>query len=146
MLLTITVWELQTDNFYHSSSSFHRCLKLLWRVWCRGGHSHYGGDTDVRLQRPPIFSATVTQWPHIFAHCPCCHPKTPHFLVKCGLFDHSHPKTPYFFCIWLQQEATFCFNFIDKLIIFAIFDDFVQIPAFKAFTERSKVTFLPNTP
>ena len=26
-----------------------------------GGHSHYGGDMDVRLQRPPIFSAAVTQ-------------------------------------------------------------------------------------
>ena len=26
-----------------------------------GGQSHYGGDTDVRLQRPPIFSADATQ-------------------------------------------------------------------------------------
>ena len=26
-----------------------------------GGHSHYRGDADVRLQRPPIFSVAVTQ-------------------------------------------------------------------------------------
>ena len=53
----------------------------------RGGHSLYGGDADV---------------PHIFAGCLCCHPKTPHFLVKFGLFNRSHPKTPYF----LHSAAT----------------------------------------
>ena len=37
------------------------------------------------------------------------------------------------FCIRLPQEATVCFNFIDKLIIFAIFDDFFQIPAFNTY-------------
>ena len=26
-----------------------------------GGHSHYEGDADVRLQRHPIFRAAVTQ-------------------------------------------------------------------------------------
>ena len=53
-------------------------------------------------------------------------------------------KTPYF----LHLAATgryFLFQF--RLIIFAIFDNFFfQIPAFKAFTERSKVTFSPNAP
>ena len=57
------------------------------------------------------------------------------------------PKDPLFFCIRLPQEATFCFNFIDKLIIFAIFASFfLQIPAFKALTEISKVTFSSNAP
>ena len=88
-----------------------------------GGHSHYGGDADVRLQRLPIFSAGVTQWP-IFLLIVSAVTKRLHiFLVKCGLFDHSHPKTP-ILCIRLPQEATFCFNFIDKLIIFAIFNVF----------------------
>ena len=57
-----------------------------------GGHSHYGGDADVRLQRPPIFSVAATQWPHF-----------------CWLSLLS-PNEPHIFCIRLPQEATFCFK------------------------------------
>ena len=60
------------------------CRKQMHCIKFRGGHSHYGSDTDVRLQRPPILSVAVTQRPHIF------------FFVKCGLFDRSHPKAPCF--------------------------------------------------
>ena len=75
---------------------YHSLVRSRWSPGWGGGHSYYGVDTDVRLQRPPIFSATVTQLPHIFADCLCCHLKTPHFVVKGGLFDRCHPKTPYF--------------------------------------------------
>ena len=85
------------------------------------GHYHYGGDADVRLQRPPIFSAAVTQWPHIFADRLCCHPlKDPTFFGEMWASIALTQRPP----IRLPQEAFFCFNFIDKLIIFAIFDDF----------------------
>ena len=53
-------------------------------------------------------------------------------------------QRPAIYCIRLPQEATFCVNFIDKLIIYD--DFFFQIPAFKALTERSKVTFSSNAP
>ena len=85
-----------------------------------GGVLPLGGDADVRLQRPPIFSAAVTQWPHIFAGCFCCHPKIPHFWWNVGSLI-AFTQRPPIFCIRLPQEATFCFNFIYKLIIFAIF-------------------------
>ena len=72
----------------------------------------------------------------------CCHPMTPYFcwlsllspkdptfFVKCGLFHCSHPKTP----------------LCDKSFLpFLMF--FLQIPAFRALTDRSKVTFSPNAP
>ena len=94
-----------------------------------GGHSHYGGDADVGLQRAPVFSAAITQCPHIFADCLCCHPKTPHFLVKCGLFDRSHPKTPYF----LHSAATgsyFLFQFHRQIDHFCNFQRFVSNSCF----------------
>ena len=78
-------------------------------------------------------------------------PKDP----TCELFDRSHPKTS-IFCIRLPLEATICFNFINKLNYFfytwqidhfCLFRRFFfQIPAFKALTERSEVTFSPNAP
>ena len=83
----------------------------------------------VAIQRPPIRSADVTQWPHIFADCPCCHPKTQHFLVKCGLFNRSHPKTPYF----LHSAATgscFLFQFHRQIDHVCHFRLFFQIPFF----------------
>ena len=88
-----------------------------------GGHSHYGGDADVRLQRLPIFSAAVTQWP-IFLLIVSAVTKRPHiYWWNVGSSIALTQKTP-IFCIWLPQEATFWFNFINKLIIFAIFDSF----------------------
>ena len=51
-------------------------------------------------------------------------PKDPTFSVMCGLFNSSHPEINPNFCIRLPQDATFSFNFIDKLISFAIFEDF----------------------
>ena len=62
----------------------------LWR-WCR-----------CKAPKTPYFQCCCHPMTHIFADCLCCHQKTPHFLVKCGLFDRSHPKTPYF----LHSAAT----------------------------------------
>ena len=101
-----------------------------------GGHSHYGGDVDVKLQRPTIFSAAVTQWPRIFADCLCCHPKTPHFwwnvgssitLIQRTVFLHSAATGSYFLFQFHRQIDNFCH--------FRQFFFFFQIPAFKALTE-----------
>ena len=76
-----------------------------------------------RAPKTPIFSAAVTQWPHIFADCLCSHSKTPHFLVKCGFFNRSHPKTPYF----LHSAATgsyFLFQFHWQIDFFCRFRRF----------------------
>ena len=92
--------------------------------WGGGGeHSHYGGDADVRLQRLPIFSAAVTQWP-IFLLIVSAVTKRPHIFWWNVGSSIALTQRPPIFCIRLPQEATFCFNFIDKLIIFAIFDSF----------------------
>ena len=84
----------------------------------------------------PIFLlivSAVTQRPHIFR-----------WNVGSSI---ALTQRPPIFYIWLPQEATFCFNFIDKLIIFFTFLTILfQIPAFKVLTERSKVTFSPNAP
>ena len=90
----------------------------------------------------------------------CCHPMTPyfcwlsllslkdpHFMVKCGLFYRSHPRPPFFFLHLAATGSYFLFQFhrlIDHFSHFRRF--FPQIPAFKALTERSKVTFSPNAP
>ena len=71
-----------------------------------GGHSHCGGDADVRLQRPPMFSAAVTQWPHIFADCLCCHPKTHIFWWNVGSSSLS-PKDPIFFAFGCHSKLLF---------------------------------------
>ena len=82
---------------------------------------------DERFQRPPISSAAVTQRPHIFG--------------EMWALRTLSPKDPLFFAFGCHRKLL-CLNFIDKLIIFAIFDDFFfQIAAFKALSERSKVTF-----
>ena len=72
----------------------HQCCPLHQR-----GALPYGGDADVRLQRPPIFSA---------ADCLCCHQKTPHFLVKCEFFNRSHPNLDplFFFFFFFWHSAT----------------------------------------
>ena len=112
-----------------------------------GGHSYCRGDADVRLQWPPIFSAAVTQWPRNFGDCLCCHPKTPTFFDEMRALRSLLPKDPLFFALCCHRRLLL-FQFIDKLIISAIFHDFFffAIPAFKALTERSKVTFSPNVP
>ena len=97
----------------------------VWWIDPRGGQSHYGGDADVRLQRPPIFSVAVSQWPHIFADCLCYHPKSPHFLVKCGLFDRSHPKTPYILHLAVTWSY-FLFQFHQQIDHFCHFDIFLK--------------------
>ena len=117
-------WVLEKHSSYGHSLLVDQVLKITPIKPGAGGHCYYGGDVDVRLQRPPIFSAAVTQWPHIFADCLCCHPKTPHFLWNVGSLMALTQRPP-IFCIRLPQEATFCFNFIDKLIIFAIFNNFI---------------------
>ena len=70
----------------------------------RGGGGTPIMEANVTLQRPPIFSAA----------------SDPIFL----LIVSAVTQRPPIFCIQLPQEATFCFNFIDKLIIFAILDIF----------------------
>ena len=82
----------------------------------------------------------------------CCHPITTYF---CWLSLLS-PKDPTFFgemhlhLLFLHTPVTgsyFLFQFhrqIDRFCHFQRF--FLQIPAFKALTERSKVTFSPNAP
>ena len=56
-------------------------------------------------------------------------------------------QRPSIFCIRLPQEATFLFQFYRQIDNFCHFRRFFfQIPAFKALTERSKVTFSPNAP
>ena len=152
--------------------NFTRRALPLWRL--RG----------CKTPKTPYFQRCCPQWPHIFAECLCCHPKTPHFLVKCELFDRSHPKTPYFlhsavtgsyflfqfhrqidhfchfrrlflfcFCFFVFVFVFFCFVFVFVFVclfvclfvfVFVFFN--FQIPAFKALTERSKVTFSPNAP
>ena len=113
-----------------------RLLSLpLWR-WC-----------GCTAPKTPIFSAAVTQCPHIFANCLCCHPKTPHFLVKHGPFNRSHPKTPYFMHL-AATGSYFLFQLHRQVGYFCHFWRFlcVQIPTYKGLTERSKVTFSPNAP
>ena len=72
---------------------------------------------------------------------------TPYFYWLSLLW---HPNTPHFW--WnvgslIAQEATFCFNFINKLISFAIFYDFFVCKfLLLELTERSKVTFSPAMP
>ena len=89
-------------------------------------HSHYGGDADVRLQRPPIFSAAVTQWPHIFADCLCCcHPKIstcPTFFgdMCTGLFNRYH----LFFAFGCHRKLLFVLISSTNWSFFAIFDHF----------------------
>ena len=84
-----------------------------------GGHSHYGGDADVRLQRPPIFSAAVPNDP-IFLLIVSAVTQRPHIFGEMWALVIALTQRPPIFCIRLPQEATFCFNLIDKLIIFAI--------------------------
>ena len=92
-----------------------------------------GGGTPIMEAKTPYFQR-------------CCHPMTPYFLlIVSAVTQRPHifwwnvgslitltQKPP----IFLHSVATgnyFCFNYIDKLIIFAFFDDlFLQIPIFKA--------------
>ena len=92
------------------------------------GHSHYGADADVRLQRP-LFSALLS-------------PNDPVFL----LIVSAVTQRPHIF--WWNVGSSIALTQRPPIrhIIFAIFDDFLQIPAFKTLTERSKVTFSPNAP
>ena len=75
-----------------------------------GGHSHYGGGADVRLQRLPIFSAAVTQWP-IFLMIVYAVTKRPDIFWWNVGFSITLTQRPPIFCIQLPQETTFCFNF-----------------------------------
>ena len=102
--------------------------------------------TRMLGSKDPLFSALLSPNDPIFLLIVSAvsHPKTPHFLVKCGLFNRSHPKTPYF----LHSAATgsyFLFQFHQQIDHFCHFRQFflLQIPAFKALTERTKVTFSP---
>ena len=85
------------------------------------GHYHYGGDADVRLQRPPIFSAAVTQWPHIFADRLCCHPlKDPTLFGEMWASIALTQRPP----IRLPQEAFFLFQFHRQIDHFCHFRRF----------------------
>ena len=102
----------------------------------------------VRLRRP-LFSVLLSSNDPRFLliNCLCCHPKTPHFLVKYGLFDRSHPKTTYF----LHSAATgsyFLFQFHQQIDHFFHFWQFffLQIPAFKVLTEKIKSNILTQCP
>ena len=83
---------------------------ILPNLPCRGGHSHYGGGAEVRLQRLPIFSAAVTQWP-IFLLIVSAVTKRPHIFWWNVGSSIALTQRPPIFCIRLPQEATFCFNF-----------------------------------
>ena len=88
----------------------------------------------------------------------CCYPMIP-YLCWLSLLSPKDPtlfwwnvgplitltQRPPTFCIQLPQEATF-YNFINNLRSFLPFSTifFLQIPAFKALTKKSKVTFSPN--
>ena len=67
---------LKSTGFIRITAPFSVSRKTLMVV-CWGWHSHYGGDADVRLQRPPISAllspndplflpivSAVTQRPH----------------------------------------------------------------------------------
>ena len=98
-------WRTLTNSFRPPG----RALPL-WR-WC----GYKAPKTALLSPNDPIFLLivfAVTQ-------------KTPHFLVKCGLFDCSHPKTP----------PPYDKSFLPFLTFFLL----LQIPAFEALTERSKV-------
>ena len=73
-------------------------------------------------------------------------PKDPTFWWNVDPLITSHPKTPYF----LHSAATgsyFLFQFLRQIDHFCHFCHFFfQIPAFKALTERSEVTFSPSAP
>ena len=117
-------------------------------------HSHYGGDADIRLQRPRMLSpndpivllivSAVTQWPHIFADYLCCHPKTPYFWWNVSSSIALTQRPPIFW-LWLPQKLLLFVSISSTNWSFSmIFFFFLQIPPFKALTERSKVTFSPN--
>ena len=147
----ITFQYIICESFRYWKERLTKLDVNLWEIWqkfkCRWSMSYPAPVTRILgSKRPPIFSAAVTQWPHIFADCLCCHPKTQQFLVKCELFNRSHLKTPYF----LHSTATgsyFLFQFHWQIDHFCHFWQFsLQIPAFKVLTERLKVTFSPNAP
>ena len=79
-------------------------ISYLYPVRSPGGRAvHSGGDTCVRLLRPPFFSITLTQRPHIFLQS---HPKTHIFSQNCVL----SPKAPIFtenLKFWRQMTPNF---------------------------------------
>ena len=101
-------------------------------MFLAGGHSCYGGDVDVRLQRPPIFSAAVTQWPHISG--------------EMWALRSVSPKDPLFFAFGCHRKLLFVSISLTSWSFLPFSTIFFQIPAFKALTERSKVTFSPKAP
>ena len=131
-------YEILSKNVRVSLFTF--TINRLATLVITRGHSHYGGDADVRLQRPPFFQCCP--WLSLLS------PKDPTFLVKCGLFaDRSHPKTTYFFACGCHRKLLFVsisstnwsfLPFSTFFFCFVLFC-FFQFPAFKALTERSKV-------
>ena len=73
-------------------------------------------------------------------------PKDPTFFGEMWALRSLSPKDPLFFAFGCHRKLLFVSISSTNLIIFAIFDIFFSnaLPAFKALTERSKVTFSPN--
>ena len=112
-----------SNSWFQAKFSTRLNISGFCQISPGGGHSHYGGDADVRLQRLPIFSAAVTQWPIYLLIVSAVTKRSHIFWWNVGS-SIALTQRPPIFCIRLPQEATFCFNFIDKLIIFAIFKIF----------------------
>ena len=76
-LPTLPNFEAKTNLLFFLMLNY--LVHAVTPYFCPGGHSHYGSDADVRLQRPPIFSVAPPNDP-TFADCLCCHPMNPTIL------------------------------------------------------------------
>ena len=116
--------QVRSDQTLDFKPNFQRDWKFLdFAKFSPGGHSHYGGDADVRSSKDSLFSVLLSPNDPYFCWLSLLSPRPHIFWWNVGS-SIALTQRPPIFCIRLPQEATFCFNFIDKLIIFAIFDNF----------------------
>ena len=114
-----------------------------------GGGGHSGGDTEA-APKPPYFQCWSHPMTPYFADCLCCHPKTPHCFCKMWALRSLSPKDPLFFAFSCHRKLLFVSVSSTNNHFCHFWQSFLHIPAFKALTERSKVTYYhpmpPNKP